>query len=49
MIWDPEMLPRIQHFAAAFFGYHLQGKTEYAEFFSRQFIRQHAGLDWGIH
>lgn len=49
MVWDLVALPRLQHFAVAFFGYHLQGSEAYAELFSKDFIRQHAGLDWGIH
>lgn len=49
MVGDPEMITRMQHFAAAFFGYHLQGKTEYADYFSRQFVQRHDGLAWGIY
>jgi predicted dienelactone hydrolase len=48
MIDDLQMVARMKHFAVAFFGYHLQGKSEYADYFSRQFVRGHAGLDWGI-
>jgi len=49
MIEDPDMLARMKHFAVAFFGYHLQGKTEYLEFFSRQYVLRHDGLAWGVY
>jgi hypothetical protein len=39
----------MKHFAVAFFGYHLQGNETMAEFFSKDFVLDHAGLDWGIH
>jgi predicted dienelactone hydrolase len=49
IVYDPEMISRMQHFAVAFFGYHLQGKTEYLEFFSRKFVLRHDGLVWGVY
>lgn len=49
MIFNLEVVNRLEHLATAFFGYHLQGNEEYADYFSRQFVRQHEGLDWGIH
>jgi predicted dienelactone hydrolase len=49
MVYDTDMISRKQHFAVAFFGYHLQGKTEYLEFFSKQFVRQHDDLIWGVY
>jgi len=49
MIDDQEMLARMRHFAVAFFGYHLQGKTEFADYFSEKFVERHEGLGWGIH
>ncbi len=30
MVYDPEMVARMTHFAAAFFGYHLQGREDLA-------------------
>jgi predicted dienelactone hydrolase len=49
MLDDLDMLARMRHFAVAFFGYHLQGKAEYADYFSKKFVQRHDGLDWGIH
>ncbi|MCJ7623634.1 MAG: hypothetical protein MUO76_09040, partial [Anaerolineaceae bacterium] len=34
MIYDAEMVARMAHFAVAFFGYHLQEREDYAEYFS---------------
>jgi hypothetical protein len=47
MIYDPKMVERIAHFAAAFFGYHLQGRQDLAEYFSEEFVSQKEGLYWG--
>ena len=49
MIYDKEMVARMAHFAVAFFGYHLQGRDEYAEYFSKDFVNQHADLFWGVY
>jgi predicted dienelactone hydrolase len=49
MVYDPLMVSRMQHFAASFFGYHLQRNADYAKYFSRQFVLQHEGLGWGLH
>ena len=49
MIDDPEMLARLKHFAAAFFGFQLQGKTDYAGYFSEDFVSRHTGLAWGVY
>jgi predicted dienelactone hydrolase len=40
---------RIRHFATAFFGYYLQGRTEYAEYFSEDFVSQFEDLFWGVY
>ena len=32
----------------AFFGYHLQGRDDYAEYFSEEFVAQHDDLAWGV-
>ena len=37
------------HFATAFFGYHLQGREDYAEYFSEEFVKQHDDLAWGAY
>lgn len=48
MIYNPEMVERMAHFATAFFGYHLQGRQDLAEFFSQDFVSQHEDLAWGV-
>jgi predicted dienelactone hydrolase len=47
MVFDPEMQARMAHFAAAFFGYHLQGREDLAWFFSEAFVAGHPELAWG--
>jgi hypothetical protein len=49
MIYNPEMVARMAHFAAAFFGYHLQGREDLAYYFSEDFVTQHDDLAWGVH
>jgi len=49
MIFNNEIVSQMGHFAVAFFSYHLQGIDEYADYFSKKFVQQHEGLDWGIH
>jgi predicted dienelactone hydrolase len=48
-VLDPEMAKRIHHFAAAFFGTYLQGKTEYRGYFSEEFVSQFDDLAWGVY
>jgi hypothetical protein len=40
---------RMAHFAVAFFGYHLQGREDYAAYFSEEFVKQHNDLAWGVY
>ena len=40
---------RMAHFAVAFFGYHLQGRKDYATYFSQEFVGQHEDLAWGVY
>lgn len=40
---------RMAHFAVAFFGYHLQGREDYAAYFSQEFVGQHDDLAWGAY
>ncbi|MGD9091834.1 MAG: hypothetical protein PVF74_03225, partial [Anaerolineales bacterium] len=47
MIYERDTVARMAHFAAAFFGYHLQGRKDYAEYFSEGFVEQHHDLTWG--
>lgn len=39
--------PAITHFATAFFGYYLQGKEDYAEYLTADFVAQFEDLAWG--
>ena len=47
MIFDLKMKKRMAHFAVAFFGYHLQGRQDYAQYFSQEFVEQRPELSWG--
>jgi hypothetical protein len=49
MITDEEDIPRIAHFMVAFFGYHLQGNAELADFYSQGFVSQVDDLYWGVY
>jgi len=40
---------RLKHFATAFFGYYLQGRKDYAEYFSEDFVTQFDDLAWGVY
>ena len=48
MVFDPPQMAQMKHFATAFFGYHLQGRTEYQEYFSEEFVSQYPDLFWGV-
>lgn len=47
MIFDRASIKKMAHFAAAFFGYYLQERTEMAWYFSEEFVEEQAGLAWG--
>ncbi len=49
MVENEKVISQINHFAVAFFGYHLQKHTGYAEYFSEPFVSQVDGLAWGIY
>ena len=49
MVEQSEVISRINHFAVAFFGYYLQGRTEYADYYSEDFVNQFDDLAWGIY
>ena len=49
MVEQSEVIGRINHFAVAFFGYYLQGHTEFADFFSEDFVSQFDDLFWGVY
>jgi len=40
---------RLKHFATAYFGCYLQGKTEYRDYFSEEFVSQFDDLAWGVY
>jgi predicted dienelactone hydrolase len=46
---NPPLPERMAHFATAFFGYHLQGREDYAAYFSQEFVGQHDDLAWGVY
>ena len=46
---DQAAVARMAHFAAAFFGYHLQGRAELAKYLSEDFVTQHDDLAWGAY
>jgi len=48
MIYNAKMIARMAHFAAAFFGYHLQGKEDLAYHFSEEWVAQCEDLAWGV-
>lgn len=49
MVFDAKQVDRINHFATAFFGYYLQGKSEYRSYFSEDFVSQFDDLTWGVY
>ena len=49
MLFSDEPYLRMKHFVTAFFGYHLQGKEEYADYFSEKFVSKQDGLAWGVY
>jgi len=49
MVFSHEPAARMKHFVTAFFGYYLQGRDDYAEYFSEDFIAQIDDLVWGVY
>ncbi|MBN2045918.1 MAG: hypothetical protein JW757_12920 [Anaerolineales bacterium] len=49
MVENKEVISRINHFTVAFFGYYLQGREEYLEYFSEKFVAQFEDLAWGVY
>ncbi len=49
MVYDVVQVARMEHFAAAFFGYYLQGRKDYAGYFSQDFVAQYNDLAWGVY
>jgi predicted dienelactone hydrolase len=48
MVYNRHALNQMKHFANAFFGYILQGKEEYKEYLSEEFVKQYLDLAWGV-
>jgi predicted dienelactone hydrolase len=44
-----ESASRLKHFTTAFFGHYLQGRDDYAAYFSEDFIAQFDDIDWGVY
>jgi len=49
MVYDADQVARMKHFATAFFGHYLQGRDDYAGYFSEDFVAQHDDLAWGVY
>ena len=49
MVAEIEQMKRINHFATAFFGAYLQGRSEYRDYFSEDFVLQSDDLAWGVY
>ncbi len=49
MLFSDEPYLKIKHFVTAFFGYHLQGREEYADYFSEKYVSKQEGLAWGVY
>ena len=47
-LFEPEMAARMAHFAVAFFGHHLQGREDLAQYYSEAFVARHDDLTWGV-
>jgi len=45
----PTPLAQMKHFATAFFGFYLQGREDYREYFSEDFVSQFKDLAWGVY
>ena len=49
MIYSKEPVEKMEHFAAAFFGYYLQGQEKFKEYFSEDFVNGKEDLIWGVY
>lgn len=49
MTFEAEQVMRMNHFVTAFFGYYLQGRSDYAWYFSEEFVSQFDDLAWGVY
>jgi hypothetical protein len=49
MVEDREPKAQIKHFVTAFFGYYLQGRADYQDYFSQDFVAQFEDLYYGVY
>ncbi|MBL8133658.1 MAG: hypothetical protein JNL42_17480 [Anaerolineae bacterium] len=49
MILSESAFAPMRHFVTAFFGYHLQGRQDYAEWLSQAYVEQFDDLAWGVY
>jgi hypothetical protein len=49
MIYNSQAVARMAHFAAAFFGYHLQERGDLARYYSEDFVSNIDDLAWGVY
>jgi predicted dienelactone hydrolase len=49
MVDDREQVNRMNHFVTAFLGYHLQGREDFAEYFSEDYVAKYDDLAWGVY
>jgi predicted dienelactone hydrolase len=49
MVFNTDVNLRMNHFTCAFFGYYLQGREDYREYFSEDFVSRFIDLAWGVY
>jgi predicted dienelactone hydrolase len=49
MPFSPDVAVGMKHFGTAFFGYYLQDRKDYTEYFSKDFVEQFDDLFWGVY
>jgi predicted dienelactone hydrolase len=49
MPFSDDVALQLKHFTTAFFGYYLQGRVDYGEYFSEDFVTQFDDLAWGVY
>lgn len=49
MVYSEETAAQMKHFAVAFFGTYLQGKSEYSDYLTQDFVSQYNDLAWGVY
>jgi len=49
MVEQSQPISQINHFAVAFFGHYLQGREDFAHYFSEEFVTQYNDLAWGVY